>query len=134
MAKSFNITPTLKKNTKVEPILAEKTTFKKTLKNVDAIKEKVEKIHTKDTPETVKSRVEVEVPQKVTKPKPVAKKVTSKQSLKKPASTVITENSKRMTVVMPKETHRLLKIKAINTETTLNELIVDLIEKNLGIR
>lgn len=131
MAKSFNITPTLKKNVKDQAILAKKTTFKKTLKDVDIIKEKVEKIHD-EVPEVVKTKVkETAVKERA---KTSAAKATPKRSSKKRGTTVITEDSKRMTVVMPKDTHRLLKIKAINSEITLNEFIVNLIEKNLGIK
>jgi predicted HicB family RNase H-like nuclease len=134
MAKSFNISPTLKKNTKVEPTLAKKTTFKKTLKDVEEVEEKVEQIH-KETikKETVAkkavSRVGEEPVKKSTRKNTKAK--TTKTTARK-GTTIVTADSKRLTVVMPKETHRRLKIKSINEEITLNELIVNLIEKELG--
>lgn len=145
MAKSFNITPTLKKNAVTEPTLTAKTTFKKTLKDVEVIKEKVEKIHQDEIETAAISRavgeeiveeipVETITPTVIEKPVKAAAKATAKKARTQNATTVLSEDSKRMTVVMPKETHRLLKIKAINGEITLNEFIVNLIEKNLGIR
>ncbi|MFK7949814.1 MAG: hypothetical protein AB8G11_19645 [Saprospiraceae bacterium] len=134
MAKSFNISPTLKKNTKAEPKLAKKTTFKKKLTDIDEVEEKVELIHNEEvvkveSDEKVENRVEEKPVKKRTR------KTTRNKSATTPArkgTTIVTENSKRLTIVMPKETHRRLKIKSINDEITLNELIVNMIEKELG--
>lgn len=134
MAKSFNITPTLKKNTKAEPILAKKTTFKKKLKDVEEVEEKVEQIHKENTVE--ETTTENKVSRVEEKPiKKTTRKTTKAKSPKKVArkgTTIITADSKRLTVVMPKEMHRKLKIKSINEEITLNELILNLVEKGLA--
>jgi len=135
MAKSFNISPTLKKNTK-EPTLTKKTTFKKKLKDIDEVEEKVEQIHNEKVVEakaekSTNSRVE-EKPIKKTTRKTTKSKAKSTTKTARKGTTIVTANSKRLTIVMPKETHRRLKIKSINDEITLNELIVNLIEKELG--
>ena len=133
MAKSFNISPTLKKNTKAEPKLVEKTAFKKTLKDIGEVEKKVKLIHN----EKVEKAAVVEKVESRVEEKPVKKtsRKTTKAKAPKTArkgTTIVTADSKRLTVVMPKEIHRRLKIKSINEEITLNELIVNLIEKELG--
>ncbi len=139
MAKSFNISPTLKKNTKAEPKLVEKTIFKKKLKDISEVEEKVKTIHNeevvKEKPvEMETSRVEEEPIIKTTRrTTKKAKTPTGQKKTARKGTTVVTANSKRLTIVMPKEAHRRLKIKSINEEITLNELIVTLIEKELGM-
>lgn len=115
--KRFNISSTLNKNQSAK--LAEKIPLKKTSKDIDAVKERVEEIH-KEVPIEVKS---VEKPTK-----PVAK---PKSEVKAPAKVIEKEKLVRMTIDTPESMHKALKIKSIERGISLRDYILLLIKKEL---
>ena len=133
--KNFNISSTLKKN-KQETALPKKVELKKTTKDIDLVKETVEQLHStepvsKDVKPVVKEESKEEI---ITETKKVAPKRTTRAKSVKPEKRKVDKSElKRLTVIMPKEIHRRLKIKAINLDSTLNDYIVGLIKDDLGI-
>lgn len=132
--KNFNISSTLKKN-KPEPTLPKKVELKKTTKDIDLVKETVEKLHTEEAvvKEEIKSIVEEQsVKEEVVEPKKTTprRRAKTEKTMKRKIDTM---EVKRMTVIMPKEVHRRLKIKAINLDSTLNDYIVGLIKDDLDV-
>lgn len=105
--------------------LPEKVDLAKSTKNVEAVKEKVEALHeseikpvSRTTTETLPELREMqEMP-------PIAPKKGNKKN----------ERVIRITVDTPKAIHTKLKIRAMETEMTLRDYIVDLIRKDLGIK
>ena len=105
--KQFDISATMKKNTPpTASELPKKVELKKTNKDLDLVEKTVENMHT--------------IAPKAAKAKPTKRKVDNSEV-------------KRLTVTMAKEIHRKLKITAINEDSTLNDYIVNLIRKDLGI-
>jgi hypothetical protein len=115
--KSFNISSTLNKNQ--APKLAEKIPLKKTAKDLDVVKERVEEIH-KD--EAKAKSVEVSTPKTPAKSKTTVK-----------ASPKVKEKEKlvRMTIDTPESMHKALKIKSIERGISLRDYILLLIKKEL---
>ena len=110
--KKFNISSTLNKNQETK--LAEKIPLKKTTKDLEEVKEKVEKIHVEEP----KSAVSPDKTKKV-KNNPAPKKVIEKEKLV------------RMTIDTPESMHKKLKIKAIERGISLRDYILLLITKEL---
>lgn len=111
--KKFNISSTLNKNQETK--LAEKIPLKKTTKDLEIVKEKVEEIHS-DEPAQVQATV--------SKPKPV-KKI--------PKVPVVEEKVKlvRLTIDTPEDMHKRLKIKSIEQGISMRDYILKLIRKEL---
>ncbi len=107
--KKFNISSTLNKNQEAK--LAEKIPLKKTTKDLDIVKEKVEQIHT-ETPKPV-------VAEKAKGVKKTPKPVEEKEKLV------------RMTIDTPENLHKQLKIKSIEKGISLRDYILRLIKKEL---
>mgnify|MGYP000079561084 FL=1 len=128
--KNFNISSTLKKN-KQEATLPKKVELKKTTKDIDLVKETVEQLH---STEPVAKEVKPVIKEEVAEPTKIApKRTTRAKSVKTEKRKVDKSELKRLTVIMPKEIHRRLKIKAINLDSTLNDYIVGLIRDDLGV-
>lgn len=109
--KRFNISSTLNKNQETK--LAEKIPLKKSAKDLETVKEKVEEIHKEEPPKRV-------APVKASQPvKKQAKKEIPKEKLV------------RMTIDTPEAMHKALKIKSIERGISLRDYILRLIEKEL---
>ena len=119
--KKFNISSTLKKNSKAEEVkLAPKIPLKKTVKDPEVIKTKVDEIHG----ETI-NKEEITSPI-IEAPKPKAKpKATKKEAPAEKGRMV------RMTIDTPEEMHLQLKIKSIQTRMSMRDYVLRLIEKDL---
>jgi hypothetical protein len=126
MAKGkFGLSGTLNKNKTEEMALPEKVDLAKSTKNVEAVKEKVEALHESEIKPVSRAATEIVTDTKETQKKPpIALKKGNKNN----------ERVIRITVDTPKEIHTKLKIRAMETETTLRDYIVDLIRKDLGIK
>lgn len=121
--KKFNISSTLKKNNKEEEVkLAPKIPLKKTSKDPEEVKTKVEEIHADEVPQSV-----VEEAESPTEP---VKKTTSTARAKK-AKTVAKGKMVRMTIDTPEEMHLQLKIKSIQSRMSMRDYVLKLIEKDL---
>lgn len=127
--KKFNISSTLKKNNKAEEVkLAPKIPLKKTVKDPEAVKTKVDEIHgatinqenLEVVPETKNDTSIKEEPKAKAKPK-VAKKETKPEK----------GRMVRMTIDTPEEMHLQLKIKSIQTRMSMRDYVLRLIEKDL---
>lgn len=122
--KKFNVTSTLNKNkpTLNEPELAPKISLKKTNKDLDAVKEKVEEIH-QGTPPLKDTIAE---PPKATAP-------VSRTRTKKAAKTIEPKSEKlvRLTIDTPAEMHTQLKIKAVLSGISMRDYILRLLEREL---
>ena len=124
--KKFNISSTLKKNTKEEKVeLAPKIPLKKSVKDPEAVKSKVEAIHADRKPVKAKAApklVEEEaIPVEEPKSKPATKKTTSEER----------GRMVRMTIDTPEEMHLQLKIKSIQSRMSMRDYVLKLIEKDL---
>ena len=109
--KKFNISSTLNKNQETK--LAEKIPLKKTSKDLDTVKEKVEQIHPEEETNPI---------QEV---KPIVVKSTPKPVVIKKEKLV------RMTIDTPESMHKKLKIKSVERGISLRDYILKLIEKEL---
>ncbi len=113
--KKFNISSTLSKNKETK--LAEKIPLKKTAKDIEIVKEKVEEIH------PIAEEVVVAPPKakvvKAVAPKPKVKIVEEKVKLV------------RMTIDTPEDMHKRLKIKSIERGISMRDYVLRLIEKEL---
>ena len=119
--KKFNISSTLKKNSKTEEVkLAPKIPLKKTTKDPEEVKTKVDEIHSGENKkavektETIKETKETKATPKPKKAKPVEK-----------------GRMVRMTIDTPEEMHLQLKIKSIQTRMSMRDYVLRLIEKDL---
>ncbi|MFT5167203.1 MAG: hypothetical protein ACI8P3_002440 [Saprospiraceae bacterium] len=110
--KKFNISSTLNKNQEIK--LAEKIPLKKTDKDLEGVKEKVEQIHTEEPKPSI-SKEEI-------------KKIKSNP---KPAIVIKKEKLVRMTIDTPEYMHKKLKIKAIERGISLRDYVLLLITKEL---
>ncbi len=111
--KKFNISSTLNKNQETK--LAERIPLKKTSKDLEVVKEKVEQIHQ-------------------SAPKPAVEVKTKAPAIKsspKPAKTEKKVKLVRMTIDTPEDMHKRLKIKSIERGISLRDYILKLIEKEL---
>lgn len=150
--KKFGLSSTLNKNKIEEPVLPTKVPLTRSSKNVEEVKEKVEALH---EPELKLSMVEepvveitvnvqdedlakvvravqetskAQVVEVVEKQKPTAKATSKAATPKKPEKMV------RITVDTPKSMHVKLKIKAIEHDITIRDYVIDLIERDLGLK
>lgn len=125
--KKFNISSTLKKNSKVEEVkLAPKIPLKKTTKDPEEVKTKVEEIHAEEIKKPV---VKLETAATTSQPEPVEEpKPTPKPKKAKP---VEKGRMVRMTIDTPEEMHLQLKIKSIQTRMSMRDYVLKLIEKDL---
>ncbi len=101
--KRFDISSTLKKNK--EPQLSEKIPLKKTIKDPEIVKNKVEKIHAPEAPPPVSPPSPPPPPEK--------------------------EKLVRMTIDTPELMHKRLKIKTIEKGLSIRDYILRLIENDL---
>ena len=125
--KKFNISSTLKKNSKVEEVkLAPKIPLKKTTKDPEEVKTKVEEIHAAEIKKPVEKQ---ETAATTSQPEPVEEsKPTPKPKKAKPAEK---GRMVRMTIDTPEEMHLQLKIKSIQTRMSMRDYVLKLIEKDL---
>ncbi len=127
--KKFNISSTLKKNSKEEEVkLAPKIPLKKTVKDPEEVKSKVDEIHGEKTEKEETSPIsEVEQQAEEVSPKPKAKPKTA------PKKEAPAEKGRmvRMTIDTPEEIHLQLKIKSIQTRMSMRDYVLKLIEKDL---
>ena len=123
--KKFNISSTLKKNSKAEEVkLAPKIPLKKTIKDPEMVKTKVDEIHGKSID---KEDLEIESEAKTKEePKPKAKPKAAKKETKPVKGRMV-----RMTIDTPEEMHLQLKIKSIQTRMSMRDYVLRLIEKDL---
>ncbi len=128
--KKFNISSTLKKNSKVEEVkLAPKIPLKKTTKDPEEVKTKVEEIHAEENKKPVAKKETPTAPEKTTPPEPIeAPKLAPKAKKAKPAEK---GRMVRMTIDTPEEMHLQLKIKSIQTRMSMRDYVLKLIEKDL---
>ncbi|MFK8009473.1 MAG: hypothetical protein AB8H03_24135 [Saprospiraceae bacterium] len=131
--KKFNISSTLKKNSKVEEVkLAPKIPLKKTAKDPEVVKTKVDEIHSKTIDkENLEITSNVEAKEKIEpsiteEPKPKAKAKVAKKETKPAKGRMV-----RMTIDTPEEMHLQLKIKSIQTRMSMRDYVLRLIEKDL---
>ncbi|MEM1322156.1 MAG: hypothetical protein AAGG75_17985 [Bacteroidota bacterium] len=104
--KRFDISSTLNKNKEAQ--LAKKIPLKKTTKDPDQIKERVEEIHADEQPKAVAAP-------KPPPPPPPPEKV----------------KLVRMTIDTPEEMHKKLKIKTIERGLSIRDYVLKLIEADL---
>ena len=107
--KRFDISSTLKKNKEAQ--LAQKIPLKKTTKDPDQIKERVEEIHAEEKPKAVAAP----------KPPPPPPPAPPPEKVK----------LVRMTIDTPEEMHKKLKIKTIERGMSIRDYILKLIEEDL---
>jgi len=119
--KKFNISSTLKKNKKEEVELAPKVPLKKTSKNMEDVKEKVEAIHADEPPKTKT---------KTTTPSTKSRNTTKSKAEIQPAEEQ-KQKMVRMTIDTPEEMHLQLKIKSIQARMSMRDYVLGLIEKDL---
>lgn len=117
--KKFDIGSTLSKNKKQSIELAKKIPLKKTAKNPEEIKIKVEEIHAD----------ELKVDKKEVAPK---RKVKSTSMESKPKATQkAKQRLVRMTIDTPEDIHLQLKIKSIQAKMSMRDYVLKLIDKEL---
>ena len=126
--KKFNISSTLKKNTPEEVELAPKVPLKKTAKDPEEIKSKVEEIHAEEVKETRGPEPVQE--QVVEEPNPPATKATSRKTTKA-TQPIEKQRIVRMTIDTPEDMHLQLKIKSIQSRMSMRDYVLRLIEKDL---
>lgn len=122
--KKFNISSTLKKNTKIEEVkLAPKIPLKKTTKDPEEVKTKVDEIHATEVQKPVVKKETT----KTTQPEPEVKSTPKSRKLK------VVERGRmvRMTIDTPEEMHLQLKIKSIQSRMSMRDYVLKLIEKDL---
>jgi hypothetical protein len=129
--KKFNISSTLRKNAKVEEVeLAPKIPLKKTTKDPEIVKTKVEEIHANEVKTPVaKKETTKTAPAKAAQPES-AEALTPGP---KPRKTKVVEKGRmvRMTIDTPEEMHLQLKIKSIQARMSMRDYVLKLIEKDL---
>jgi hypothetical protein len=151
--KKFGLSSTLNKNKVEEPVLPAKVPLTRSSKNVEAVKEKVEALHEsgpklnmveepfveisvnvedEDLGKVVQAVQEISRAQVV---EVVEKRITAPKTTKK-AGTIPKkpERMVRITVDTPKSMHVKLKIKAIENDITIRDYVIDLIERDLGLK
>jgi len=109
--KKFNISSTLNKNKETK--LAARVPLKKTTKDLEEVKEKVEQIHPEEPQVAAKA------------PSPKAKVVKAKKVVEEKVKLV------RMTIDTPEDMHKRLKIKSIERGISLRDYVLKLIEREL---
>jgi hypothetical protein len=150
--KKFGLSSTLNKNKMEEPVLPPKVPLIRSSKNIEAVKEKVEALH---EPAPKLSMVEepfveisvnvqdedlgkvVQAVQKISKAEVVEvveKQKAPPKATKKAAAPKKPERMVRITVDTPKFMHVKLKIKAIENDITIRDYVIDLIERDLGLK
>ena len=131
--KKFNISSTLSKNKKQEVELAAKVPLKKTTKDPEAIKSKVEKIHADEAVNKTSPKVEENAAptSAAISPKPIKEKATPSPKSSKAKPKEEKQRMVRMTIDTPEEMHLRLKIKSIQARTSMREYVLKLIEKDL---
>lgn len=126
--KKFNISSTLKKNTKAEEVkLAPKIPLKKSTKDPEEVKTKVDEIHSDEVKTTtVKKEIAKTPTVKATPAEPTT-------PAPKPRKPKVVEKGRmvRMTIDTPEEMHLQLKIKSIQTRMSMRDYVLKLIEKDL---
>ena len=126
--KKFNISSTLKKNSKAEEVkLAPKIPLKKTVKDTEVIKTKVDEIHGK----TVELETTSETKEEINSPIIEAPKPNAKPKATKKEAPVEKGRMVRMTIDTPEEMHLQLKIKSIQSRMSMRDYVLRLIEKDL---
>lgn len=126
--KKFNISSTLKKNSPAEEVkLAPKIPLKKTAKDPEVIKTKVDEIHGV----TVEQEMVAEIKEEMTSPVVEAPKPKAKPKATKKEASAAKGRMVRMTIDTPEELHLQLKIKSIQTRMSMRDYVLRLIEKDL---
>ncbi len=105
----------MNKNKTEESPLPEKVVLKKSSKNLEDVKEKVEALHQKETKITTKT----------------SKKKTNVSNKKKES---IKEENVRITIDLPKSLHKKLKLYAVMNEITIREYVLGILDKSLKNR
>ena len=125
--KKFNISSTLSKNKKEEVKLAAKVPLKKTTKDPEAIKNKVEEIHADEVANETSQKPETATPiYTADSPSPIIKKKPTNSKPKKEKQRMV-----RMTIDTPEDMHLRLKIKSIQARSSMRDYVLKLIEKDL---
>lgn len=111
--KRLNLRSTMTKNKDTE--LPKKIELKRSTKNIDEVKEKVEAIHIEE--------------QAI--PKPTSPPTKSKARKSKKTLTTDKDEIVRITIDLPKDLHKKLKIHAVMNEITIRNYVVSLLQKSL---
>jgi len=128
--KKFNISSTLKKNKKAEEVqLAPKIPLKKTIKDPEVVKTKVEEIHGEAIDQNRKAAPQAK--EEVTKSIIEPAKSKTKTKVTKKEVPVKKGRMVRMTIDTPEDMHLQLKIKSIQTRMSMRDYVLRLIEKDL---
>ncbi|MGK0389194.1 MAG: hypothetical protein ACI94Y_001934 [Maribacter sp.] len=112
--KRLNLRSTMTKNQDTE--LPKKIELKRSTKNIDEVKEKVEAIHVEE--------------QVVPKATPLPTKNRARKSKK--VLTTDKDEIVRITIDLPKDLHKKLKIHAVMNEVTIRNYVVGLLQKSLN--
>ena len=113
--KQFNFRQTLKKNSETGSDLPQKVALPKLQKDPEAVKQQVAELHGEVPPKK-------DTPKRTTPKKDTPRKKTTPS---KPVKQV------RITIDMPGELHKTMKIKAITEGMTIRRYILRMIEKDL---
>jgi pyruvate-formate lyase len=127
--KKFNVTSTLAKNKKTtpQPELASKIPLRKSTKDLEEVKEKVESLHS-DESSTNKSSKADKQPEPVAKTQPNSRTQSTKKKPQKPTEP---EKLVRLTIDTPAEMHTRLKVKAVLSGVSMRDYILRLLEREL---
>lgn len=110
--KRLNLRSTMSTNKETE--LPKKVVLKKTNKDINVVKEKVEAIHKEEAPS-----------KKTTSP------ASKKRTRKVKELTTDKDEIVRITIDLPKDLHKKLKIYAVMNEVTIRNHVVGLLQKSL---
>lgn len=127
--KKFNVTSTLAKNkkTNLQPELAPKIPLRKSDKNLEDVKEKVDSLHSEES-SVIKSPVVEKKTEPATNIRPNSRTQSVKKTAKKPAEP---EKLVRLTIDTPAEMHTRLKVKAVLSGVSMRDYILKLLEREL---
>ena len=129
--KKFNVSSTLGKGkiTPAEPELSKKIPLRKSTKDVEAVKEKVEELHLAETPFAKESTPVMNT----INPKEIAPKPNSRTRSKKKEVVEASKPEKlvRLTIDTPAEMHTRLKVKAVLSGISMRDYILKLLEREL---
>jgi hypothetical protein len=140
--KKFGLSSTLNKNKMEEPVLPPKVPLIRSSKNIEAVKEKVSMVEEPFVEISVNVQDEdlgkvVQAVQEISKAEVVEvveKQKAPPKATKKAAAPKKPERMVRITVDTPKFMHVKLKIKAIENDITIRDYVIDLIERDLGLK
>jgi hypothetical protein len=141
--KKFGLSSTLNKNKVEEAVLPAKIPLTRSSKNVEAVKEKVEALHERELNIVEEPVIEISVNVQDEDLEKIVRgvqetaqvvEVVEKQKTKPKATLKKPERMVRITVDTPKSMHVKLKIKAIEHDITIRDYVIDLIERDLGLK